>query len=209
MKEGQDRIFYVTAESFRAARSSPHLEVFRRRGIEVLLLHDRIDEWVVTHLVDYEEKPLTSVARGELDLGKVGEDAAPAAAPAGEASALVAQLKAALGDKVKDVRVSTRLTESPSCLVADESDIGTNLARILKAAGQKVPSMRPILEVNAAHPIVRRLDAADPRLADWAGLLYDQALLAEGGQLEDPADFVKRSNQLMLSLATPGTTAGT
>jgi molecular chaperone HtpG len=204
MKEGQDRIFYVTAEGFRAARSSPHLEVFRKRGVEVLLLHDRIDEWVVTHLVDYQDKPLTSVARGELDLGNVGAPEAEEKkdAPSGEHAELVGRLKAALADKVKDVRVSTRLTESPSCLVADEFDIGTNLARILKAAGQKVPTLKPILEVNAAHPILQRLKPGDPRFDEWAGLLYDQALLAEGGQLEDPADFVKRSNQLMLSLAS-------
>jgi molecular chaperone HtpG len=202
MKEGQDRIFYVTAESFRAARASPHLEIFRKRGIEVVLLHDRIDEWVVTHLMDFDGKPLTSVARGELDLGSVGaaEDKA-AEPPAGDHAELVAKLKAVLGERVKDVRVSTRLTESPSCLVADELDIGTNLARILKAAGQKVPAMQPILEVNTAHPIVQRLRPGDERFADWAGLLYDQALLAEGGQLEDPAEFVKRSNQLMLSLS--------
>ena len=203
MKEGQDRIFYVTAESFRAARSSPHLEVFRKRGIEVLLLHDRIDEWVVTHLMDFEEKPLASVARGELDLGKIGAEQAAEETPAPSAdhAALVEKLKAALAGKVKDVRVSTRLTESPSCLVADETDMGTNLARILKAAGQKVPSLQPILEVNTGHPIVQRLAPGDARLDEWANLLYDQALLAEGGQLEDPAEFVKRSNQLMLSLS--------
>ena len=203
MKEGQDRIFYVTADGFRAARSSPHLEVFRKRGVEVLLLHDRIDEWVVTHLLDYEDKPLTSVARGELDLGNVGAADAEEnkVAAGGEHADLVEKLKAALADRVKEVRVSTRLTESPACLVADEFDMGTNLARILKAAGQKVPTMKPILEVNAAHPIVQRLQPDDPRFKEWAALLYDQALLAEGGQLEDPAGFVKRSNQLMLSLA--------
>ena len=202
MKEGQDRIFYVTAESFRAARASPHLEIFRKRGIEVLLLHDRIDEWLVAHLVDHEDKPLASVARGELDLGRIGAagEQAEATAPEGGLEAVVAKIRSVLGDKVKDVRVSTRLTESPSCLVADELDIGTNLARILKAAGQNVPALKPILEVNPAHPIVKRLAPADQRFADWASLLYDQALLAEGGQLEDPAEFVKRSNQLMLSL---------
>ncbi len=201
MKEGQDRIWYVTADSFRAARSSPHLEVFRDKGIEVLLLHDRIDEWLVANLVSYGEKPLVSVARGELDLGKAGGEEEKKPEPAGEHAELVKKLKEALGDKVKDVRVSTRLTQSPSCLVADEQDIGGNLARILKAAGQKGPDFRPILEVNPAHAIVGRLDPADPRLADWASLLFGQALLAEGGSLEDPAEFVKRSNELMLSLA--------
>jgi molecular chaperone HtpG len=202
MKPGQDRIFYVTADTFRAARSSPHLEIFRKRGIEVLLLHDRIDEWVVANLISWEEKPLVSVARGELDLARVGEEEGgneePGQAP--EAQPVIEKLKRVLGDRVKDVRASTRLTESPSCLVADEQDIGGNLARILKAAGQKLPDFKPILEVNASHPIVRRLEPDDERFADWASLLFDQALLAEGGSLEDPAEFVKRSNELMLSL---------
>ncbi|HET7548663.1 MAG TPA: molecular chaperone HtpG [Usitatibacter sp.] len=202
MKEGQDRIFYVTAESFRAARASPHLEIFRKRGIEVLLLADRIDEWLVANLISYEEKPLVSVARGELDLGKIaGEEEKAPQAPAGESAALLENMKRALAARVKDVRLSTRLTESPSCLVADEEDIGGNLARILKSAGQPLPDAKPILEINASHPIVRRLDVADERFADWANLLFEQALLAEGGSLEDPAEFVKRSNELMLSLS--------
>jgi molecular chaperone HtpG len=203
MKEGQDRIFYVTAETFRAAKSSPHLEIFRKRGIEVLLLHDRIDEWLVGNLMDFDEKPLVSVARGALELGGAGqeqekrqqEEAAREKAP------LVERLKAALAGKVKDVRITTRLTESPSCLVADEDDMGGNLARILRAAGQKLPEMRPILEINPAHAIVARLQPEDERFGAWANLLFDQALLAEGGHLEDPAEFVKRSNELMLSLA--------
>jgi len=205
MKEGQDRIYYVTADSFRAARNSPHLEIFRKRGIEVLLLHERIDEWLVANLVSFEEKPIVSVARGELDFGKVEtqEERKRAEEHAGEAHALVDKLKRVLGTRVKDVRVSTRLTESPSCLVADEQDIGGNLARILKAAGQQLPDFKPILEVNPSHPIVRRLKPEDERFADWANLLFDQALLAEGGQLEDPAQFVKRSNELMLSLSPP------
>lgn len=199
MKEGQDRIFYVTADTFRAARNSPHLEIFRKRGIEVLLLSERIDEWLVANLISHEEKPLVSVARGELDLGKIGTEAEKVQdEPPGESRGLVEKLKHVLGDKVKDVRVSTRLTESPSCLVADDQDIGGNLARILKAAGQKLPDSKPILEVNATHPIIRRLKPEDERFADWASLLFDQALLAEGGQLEDPAEFVKRSNRLML-----------
>ncbi len=203
MKEGQDRIFYVTADSFRAARNSPHLEIFRKRGIEVLLLHDRIDEWLVSHLVSHDEKPLVSVARGELDLGKVGgeEDPKVVEQAQGEHGALLEKLKSALANRVKDVRVTTRLTESPSCLVADEHDMGSNLARILKAVGQDVGGFKPILEINPGHPIVRRLAPTDERIADWANLLFDQALLAEGGQLEDPAEFVKRSNELMLSLS--------
>jgi molecular chaperone HtpG len=203
MKEGQDRIFYVTADTFRAARNSPHLEIFRKRGIEVLLLHERIDEWLVANMVDFEEKPLVSVARGELDLGRIagGEEPKPEAAAADARKALVEKLKSVLGDKVKDVRITSRLTQSPSCLVADEHEMGNNLVRILKAAGQKVPGFMPILEINPDHPIVRRLEPGDERFADWGNLLLDQALLAEGGQLEDPAEFVRRSNELMLSLA--------
>jgi molecular chaperone HtpG len=202
MKEGQDRIYYVTAETFLAAKNSPHLEIFRKRGIEVLLLSDRVDEWLVGHLTEFDGKPLASVARGDLDLSKLpGEEAKQDEPPAGEHAALVAKLKAALGDRVKDVRVSRRLTESPSCLVADERDLGGNLARILKAAGQKVPEAKPILEINPAHAMVARLAPEDVRLPEWAGLLYEQALLAEGGQLEDPAGFVRRSNALMLALA--------
>jgi molecular chaperone HtpG len=203
MKEGQDRIFYVTADTFRAARNSPHLEIFRQRGIEVLLLHERIDEWLVANMIDFEDKPLVSVARGELDLGRIAGDdePKPGAPSSGARDALVDKLKSVLGDKVKDVRVTARLTRSPSCLVADEHEMGSNLVRILKAAGQNVPGFRPILEINPEHPIVRRLDPADERFADWGNLLFDQALLAEGGQLEDPAEFVRRSNELMLSLA--------
>jgi molecular chaperone HtpG len=203
MKEGQDKIYYVTADTFRAARSSPHLEVFRQKGIEVLLLSERIDEWLVANLHEFDGKALASVARGDVDLGKVAgeEDKQRQEALAGEHKALTEKLKEALGERVKEVRVSTRLTESPSCLVAGEHDMGTHLVRILKAVGQDVPAMKPILEVNPAHPIVRRLTPGDARIADWAQLLFDQALLAEGGQLEDPAQYVKRSNELMLSLA--------
>jgi molecular chaperone HtpG len=203
MKAGQDEIYYVAAETFTAARNSPHLEIFRKRGIEVLLLHEPVDEWLVGHLTEFEGKRITSVARGELDLGKIGaeEEKKDQERRQSEHRDLVEKLKAALGDKVKDVRVTTRLTQSPSCLVADEHDLGRNLARILKAAGQKVPPSQPILEINPAHPIVRRLKPEDARLGDWAALLFDQALLAEGGQLDDPAGFVRRSNELMLGLA--------
>jgi molecular chaperone HtpG len=201
MKEGQDRIYYVTAESFLAAKGSPHLEIFRKRGIEVLLLSDRVDEWLVANLREFEGKPLVSVARSELGLEKIkGEDAAKDH-EVGKYKDLLVGLKRALGEKVKDVRISQRLTESPSCLIADEHDIGGNLARILKAAGQKVPASKPILEINPEHALVSRLQPGDARFEAWAGLLFDQALLAEGGQLDDPAGFVRRSNDLMLSLA--------
>jgi len=203
MKEGQDKIYYVTAETFLAARNSPHLEIFRKRGIEVLLLHERVDEWMVGNLPDFEGKPLASAARGDLDLSKIrsADGTKDPDHEIGQYRELLVGMKRALGEKVKDVRVSTRLTESPSCLVADEHDMGGNLARILKAAGQKVPKARPILELNPDHAIVKRLKPQDAAFAEWAGLLFDQALLAEGGQLEDPAGFVKRSNELMLALA--------
>jgi len=203
MKEGQDRIYYVTAETFLAAKGSPHLEIFGKRGIEVLLLSDRVDEWLVANLREFEGKPLVSVARGELGLDKIKGEDATKDHEVGRYKDLLVGLKRALGDRVKDVRVSQRLTESPSCLIADEHDIGGNLARILKAAGQNVPASKPILEVNPEHAIVARLEPGDARFDAWAGLLFDQALLAEGGQLEDPAGFVRRTNDLMLSLTKP------
>ncbi|MGQ0511219.1 MAG: molecular chaperone HtpG [Betaproteobacteria bacterium] len=201
MKEGQDRIYYVTAETFLAAKNSPHLEIFRKKGVEVLLLSDRVDEWLVGSLTEFEGKKLYSVARGEPGLDKVAGADEKKPEDAGAHQGLVDKLKEALGERVKSVRVSTRLVESPSCLVADEHDMGGNLARILKAAGRDAPPSQPILEINPGHALVKRLKPDDPALADWAALLYDQALLAEGGQLEDPAGFVKRSNALLLALA--------
>ena len=201
-KEGQDRIYYVTAETFNAAKNSPHLEVFRKKGIEVLLLSDRVDEWVVGHLTEFEGKALVSVAKGGLDLGAL-EDPAERTQHEQEASGLrdlVERIKASLGERVKDVRVTHRLTESPACLVADEHEMSGNLARLLKAAGQHAPASRPILEINPQHPMVLRLKAERERFDDWAAVLLDQALLAEGGQLDDPATFVKRINQLMLAM---------
>jgi len=206
MKEGQDRIYYITAESFLAAKNSPHLEIFRKRGIEVLLLSERVDEWLVANFPEHEGKALASVAKGELDLSKLQteEERKEQQKQSSEHRALIAKLKDALGDKVKDVRVTTRLTQSASCLVADEHDMGGNLSRILKAAGQKAPLAKPILEINPAHPMVKRLEEEKARFADWSHLLFDQALLAEGGQLEDPAGFVRRMNELMLEIAGEG-----
>ncbi|MEO8203615.1 MAG: molecular chaperone HtpG [Betaproteobacteria bacterium] len=200
MKPGQDKIFYVTAESFSAARSSPHLEVFRKKGIEVLLMHDRVDEWLVSNLPEFEGKQLASVARGGLDLGDEAEKK-EAEEKGKEFGDLTGRIKKALDARVKEVRVTMRLTESPACLVADENDMGGNLARILKAAGQKAPESPPILEINPSHPIVLRLKHEDKRFDDWAALLFEQALLAEGGELEDPAGFVKRLNSLLLDLS--------
>ena len=206
MKEGQDSIYYVTAETFLAAKNSPHLEIFRKRGIEVLLLSERVDEWLVANFPEHEGKALASVAKGELDLSKLQteEERKEQQKQSSEHRALIAKLKDALGDKVKDVRVTTRLTQSASCLVADEHDMGGNLSRILKAAGQKAPLAKPILEINPGHPMVKRLDEEKARFADWSNLLFDQALLAEGGQLEDPAGFVRRMNELMLEIAGEG-----
>ena len=204
MKEGQDKIYYVTAETFAAAKNSPHLEVFRKKGIEVLLLSDRVDEWAFSFLTEFEGKHLQSVAKGGLDLGKLADETEKKEQEkeAGEYKDLIERIKNALGEKVKDVRVTQRLTESPVCLVADEHDMGMHLERLLKAAGQNVPTVKPILEVNTQHPLVQRLknESDDGRFGDWSAVLFDQALLAEGGQLEDPAGFVKRLNQLVLAI---------
>ena len=203
MKEGQDKIYYVTAETFKAAKNSPHLEVFRKKGIEVLLLSDRVDEWVVGNLTEFEGKQLVSVAKGGLDLGALADEEEKKALERdeGEFKPLVDRLKASLVDRVKEVRITHRLTESPACLVSDEFDIGGNLARILKSAGQEAPLAKPILEINPQHPVVQRLRGEEAHFDDWAGVLFDQALLAEGGALEDPASFVRRMNQLMLAMA--------
>ena len=203
MKEGQEKIYYVTAETFNAARNSPHLEIFKKKGIEVLLLSDRVDEWVVGNLTEYEGKQLQSVAKGGLDLGKLEDEAEKKEAEksADEYKDLLEKIKTSLDKRVKEVRVTHRLTDSPSCLVADEHDVSGNLARMLKAAGQKAPDAQPILEINPNHPAVQRLKYEETRFDDWAALLFEQALLAEGGHLDDPAGFVKRINDLMLALS--------
>ncbi len=201
MKEGQEAIYYVTAETHAAAKNSPHLEIFRSKGVEVLLLSDRVDEWVVSHLENFEGKKLQSVAKGDLNLATLGGDAPKIETPQSETlKPLLEAMKTALGDRVKDVRVSHRLTESPACLVTEEGSLSGNLERMLKAAGQHVPVSKPILEINPDHRLVIRLklETDTARIADWSKLLFEQSLLAEGGQLEDPASFVKRLNQLML-----------
>jgi len=203
MKDGQDKIYYITADTFNAAKNSPHLEVFRKKGIEVLLLTDRVDEWVVTNLPEFQGKPLVSVAKGGLDLGKLEDEAEKQEQEkdAGEFKALTDRIKTSLTGRVKEVRVTHRLTESPACLVADEHDMNANLARLLKASGQKMPVSQPILEINPRHPVVLRLKVEEKKFDDWTSVLFDQALLAEGGQLDDPASFVKRVNQLMLEMS--------
>lgn len=202
MKEGQDKIYYITADSFNAAKNSPHLEVFRKKGLEVLLLSDRVDEWVVSNLFEFQGKSLVSVAKGDLDLGAL-EDEAEKEQQAKDADAfkeLTEKIKTTLGDKVKEVRVTHRLTDSPACLVAGAHDMNANLARLLKAAGQAAPTSQPILEINPQHPVLLRLKTEEKYFDDWASVLFDQALLAEGGQLDDPASFVKRVNHLMLEM---------
>ncbi len=203
MKDGQDKIYYVTAETFNAAKNSPHLEIFRKKGIEVLLLSDRVDEWVTGNVTEFDGKPLVSVAKGGLDLGELEDEAEKKEAEkaADEYKELLDKVKASLGERVKDVRVTHRLTDSPACLVADEHDMGMNLARILKAAGQDAPMAKPILEINPGHPAVQRLKTEEASFDDWAAVLFDQALLAEGGTLDDPATFVKRVNHLMMAMS--------
>ncbi|HLW05119.1 MAG TPA: molecular chaperone HtpG [Azoarcus sp.] len=202
MKEGQDKIYYVTAESFNAAKNSPHLEIFRKKGIEVLLLSDRVDEWVTGNLAEFNDKPLVSVAKGGLDLGELEDEAEKKETEkaADEFKELLEKMQTSLGERVKEVRVTHRLTDSPACLVVDEHDVGMNLARILKAAGQDAPASKPILEINPTHPAVVRLRSEENSFDDWAAVLFEQALLAEGGTLDDPATFVKRINQLMLAM---------
>lgn len=206
MKPEQDKIYFVAAETFNAARNSPHLEIFRKKGIEVLLLSDRVDEWVVSHLTEFDGKELVSVAKGGLDLGKLADETEKQEAEkeADEFKELTEKIAGSLGERVKAVRVTHRLTDSPACLVADEHDMSGNLARILKAAGQKAPNAQPILEINPKHPVVMRLKYEEAKFDDWAAVLFEQAMLAEGGQLDDPASFVKRINDLMLSLSLGG-----
>ncbi len=204
MKEGQEKIYFVTADSFAAAKHSPHLEIFRKKGIEVLLLADRVDEWLMSSLTEFEGKELQSVTKGALDLGGL-EDAAEKQAQekaAEDLKPLVERVQKVLDGQVKEVRVTHRLTDSPACLVAGEHDMSANLERILKSVGQHAGGSKPILELNPTHPLVVRLgdEADDKRFEDWARILFDQALLAEGGQLDDPAAFVARLNQLLLEL---------
>jgi molecular chaperone HtpG len=208
MKEGQKGIYYIVADSFNAARTSPHLEVFRRKGIEVLLLHDRVDEWLVAHLNEFQGKTLYSVAKGGLDLGGLEDEQEKEQhqRAQGELGELTQRIRESLGSRVSDVRVSQRLTDSPACLVADESSLGTHLERMLRAVGQEVPHSAPVLEVNPTHPLMQRLaqEQDSGRFSDWSAMLFEQAVLAEGGQLEDPAAFVRRLNDLMLLMAGSG-----
>jgi molecular chaperone HtpG len=202
MKEGQEAIYYITADTLAAAKNSPQLEIFRKKGLEVLLLTDRVDEWMLSHLYEFEGKPLQSVAKGGVDLGKLqDEEEKKAAAATAEAfKPVLERLKTALKDRAKDVRTTTRLVDSPACIVVDEGDMSSHLARLLKQAGQNAPKSLPILEVNPEHALVKRLEG-DERFDDLAQVLFDQALLAEGGQLEDPAAYVQRINRMLVAAA--------
>ncbi len=202
MKEGQDKIYYVTAESYNAANTSPHLEIFRKKGIEVLLLSDRVDEWMLSHLREFDGKQMNSVAKGGLDLAELADEAekkqqtevAEAFKP------LVARLQESLKARVKEVRVSNRLVDSPACVVVDQNEMSPHLQRLLKSAGQDAPNVLPVLEINPDHALVKRIqDAQDDQFNDWSEVLLDQALLADGAQLADPVGFVKRMNGLLLS----------
>ncbi len=205
MAEKQEKIYYITADSLIAARNSPHLEIFKKKGIEVLLLTDRVDEWLMSHLTEYKEKSLQSVTKGQLDLGELEgeEDKEQQEKAQEEHKTLLEGIKEALGEKVKEVRVSSRLVDSPACLVVDDYDMSQNLARVLKQLGQDAPMPTPIMELNVEHPLVARLEQEkdQTRYGELTQLLYDQALLAEGGQLEDPAGFVHRLNRLMLDMS--------
>jgi molecular chaperone HtpG len=203
MVEGQDKIYYIAADTHSAAKSSPHLEIFRKKGIEVLLLSDRVDEWLTSHLMEYEGKKLQSVAKGELDLGDDEASEKELEKKAKSAEKLLKRMKKSLEDKVEDVRVTNRLTDSPACIVLNEQDMAMHMQRILKEAGHDMPSSRPILEINPDHPIVKKLDGekSKKKFDDWSAILFDQALLAEGGQLEDPAGFVAKLNKMLVTIA--------
>jgi molecular chaperone HtpG len=205
MKEKQEKIYYITADTLSSARNSPHLEIFKKKDIEVLLLADRVDEWLVSHLNDYKGKHLQSIAKGQLDLGELEdkEDKEKQEKVAEEHKSLIERITASLGESVKEVRPSVRLTDSPACLVVGDYDMSQNMARVLKQIGQDAPMPTPTLEINIDHPLLQKMDneADEDRFSDLAKLLFDQALLAEGGQLEDPAAFVHNMNKLLLDMA--------
>ena len=206
MQDGQEKIYYVTADSFAAAQHSPHLEVFRKKGIEVLLLHDRVDEWVTAHMPAFDGKSLQSVTKGDLDLGGLAdteEEAKQKDETEADMKPVVERIGKALGDKAREVRLTHRLVDSPACLVTEQDGMSANLERVLRAAGQAVPNVPLVLEINPEHPIVTRLkdETDEARFKDWSHILFDQAMLAEGGHLDDPAGFVKRLNELMLAMS--------
>ena len=209
MKPGQDKLYYITADGYQAAKNSPHLEIFREKGIEVLLMHDRVDEWMMSYLHEYDGKSFVSIAKGDLDLSAIEGTAAESAKDkaekekkAADVAPTIERIRAVLGERTSDVRASTRLTSSPACVVMGEHDMALHMQQLLKQAGHELPGSKPVLEVNPSHPILDLMDKEqdDDRFADWALLLLDQALLADGGQLEDSAGFVKRMNEMFLAL---------
>jgi molecular chaperone HtpG len=204
MKPEQKEIYFVIADNFAAAKSSPHLEILRKKGVEVLLLFDRVDEWLVDHLREFDGKQLRNVARGELDIDAVQseDEKQQRETLSKEHATLVANIKKALQERVSDVRVTNRLADSPACLVLGEHDLGAQMRRILEAAGQKVPATRPVLEINVTHPLLQRIESTPESAAfdDLAILLFEQATLADGGQLAEPAAFVQRLNRLLLTM---------
>ncbi|WP_221052175.1 molecular chaperone HtpG [Shewanella algae] len=203
MKEGQSKIYYIVADSYEAAAHSPHLELLRKKGIEVLLMSDRIDEWLINHLTEYKEKALHSVTRGELDLGELEDENEKAEQEklAAESESLLKRIKEALADKVKDVRVTTRLTDTPACVVAGEGEMSSQMIKLMQAAGQQVPEVKPTFELNPTHPLVARLneEADESRFNDWSNLLLQQAMLSEKGSLADPSEFIRLMNQMLLA----------
>lgn len=201
MKEKQDKIFYITASSYNAAKNSPHLEIFKKKGIEVILLSDRVDEWLVGYLNEFEGKKLQSISKGKIDFDADEADEQTETKDEASFTSMLEQMKKVLGEKVKDVVSTKRLTDSPACIVADENDMGLEMQRILQSAGQKVPEAKPIFEVNLQHPLVSRLHdtSDDQKFSEWTLVLFEQAVLAEGGQLDNPSDFIGRVNKLLLS----------
>ena len=205
MKEGQDKIYYITGDSYKSIKNSPHLEMFKKKGIEVVLMPNRVDEWMMSYLNEYEGKAFVSVAKGEMDLGDLHdeEEKKQVEEVSKDFEALIGTMTAALGDKVKEVRISSRLTDSPSCLVVEQDDMAVSMQRLLQQAGHEVPTVQPILEINPTHSMIAKLKdiSSDELLSEWANILFDQAMLSEGGQLEDPVAYVRRINNLLSTMS--------
>lgn len=200
MKEGQEQIYYITASSYNAAKNSPHLEIFRKKGIEVLLLSDKVDEWLVSYLSEFDEKPLKSIAKGDVKLDDSEEEQAAIKEKEKSFESMLTHIQEILGEKIKSVKLSNRLTDSPACVVADDQDMGLEMQRILQAAGQQMPAVKPVLEINPDHTLIKNLHSMtdDDKFKEWVHLLFDQALLAEGGQLDNPGEFVRRMNRMLV-----------
>ena len=205
MQEGQDKIYFITADSFAAGKNSPHLEIFTKKGVEVLIMYDRVDEWMMSYLNEFDGKSFSSVAKGDLDLGEIQdkEEKQQQESVEKEAEKLVERLKQQLDDKVAEVKVSHRLTTSPACVVLGEQEMAMHMQQLMKQAGHEVPDNKPTLEINPSHPILKKMDVEidEDRFGDWSKLLLDQAILAEGGQLDDAAGFVHRMNELIIELS--------